>query len=179
MRENKIYDNDGYRPIKYFRTTTLIHTYDIKFVIPSTRENVDDVELDWTEQTRERAAQILRTGRKHGANQITVKHHTEFRIVWTTLCKGCYARESEWDWDCDGQHDTINCGVCDWHAAFNSRRTRNVYCHNDADGDTPSFWDVWTIPNYAYREGMTGSECDEIAPETYRTVPCKPDCKGC
>lgn len=127
MLENKIFSN-GYDSRRFFRTTTMIHTYDISITVPSDREGVEPVTLDWTGKERYRAAQIIRTARLHNASSVEITHHAEFRVVWTTLCAGCLARESEWEYDCDGQYDTVNCGECDWHAAFKTRnadRDRN------------------------------------------------------
>lgn len=116
LRENKIFGDH-----RYYRTTTMIHTYDV--VAHFTPETGEPFSLDWTGKERYRAAQILRTARKVSGTRVDVTHHVEFRVVWTTLCAGCLARESEWEYDCDGQYDTVNCGECDWFAAFHGRHT--------------------------------------------------------
>jgi hypothetical protein len=118
-RENVTHDADYYsRKHTYYRHPILIHTYDV--VAKLTPETCEPFEIDWEDVDRTKAAELIRLGRKHGAEMV-ITHRTEFRVQWLTYCAGCLARPSEWEWDCDGQYDTVNCGVCDWHAAFDTR----------------------------------------------------------
>ena len=97
----------------YGRTAWLSPRYSVEFP--------DFPALNVAQASRETAARCARVVKHFPVRiKITFKGFT-YSEDRATICYGCRARVSLWEQDCDGPHDTVCCGVCDWWTAVNIR----------------------------------------------------------
>ncbi|MEU8621407.1 hypothetical protein [Streptomyces sp. NPDC048623] len=100
------------------------HRYELRFYFFGEGEP-SITELGARRSVAARAIRAIRQEREKGHDvRLEVKHKASYVENDETLCFGCIARPTTWEWDCDGRYRTVTCDSdqCDWWSSVEARK---------------------------------------------------------